>query len=114
MWMLLQNVGAMLLGVALLLVIAGTALAVLCLWHVRRNPPSLNDVDVNELDREIAYVKARAAARDAAAKDPRLGRRLLRRTFGGAATAVGALFAAPIVLALKLELARTKRNSGGR
>src|SRR5688500_19077186 len=114
MWTLLQNGGAILLGVLLFPVIAGIALAVLCLWHGRRNRPSLKDVDLEELDREVAYLKARAAARDAAAKDRHLGRRFLRRTLGGAGTVLGALFAAPIVFALKLELARTKRSGGGR
>jgi hypothetical protein len=114
MWTLLQNGGAMLLGVLLFPVIAGAALAVLCLWHVRRNSQSLKDLDLEELERDIDYLKDRAAARDAAAKERRLGRRFLRRTLGGAATVLGAMFAAPIVFAMKLELARTKRNSGGR
>ena len=113
MWTLLQNGAAMLLGVLLFPVLGGIVLAVLCWSHLRSNPPSLKDVDPEELDRDIAYLTARAAARDAASKDRRLDRRFLRRAFAGAATVLGALFAAPIVFALKLESARTKRNSGG-
>jgi Flp pilus assembly protein TadB len=114
MWTLLQNVAAMLLGVLLFPVIAGTALAVLYWWHVRRSPPRTKDVDLEELDRDIAYLKARATARDTAAKDRRLGRRFLRRTLAGTATVFGALFAAPLVFALKLELTPTKPRSRGR
>ena len=114
MWTLVQNGAAMLLGALLFPVLGGIALAVLCLWHGRRHPPRLKDVDLEELDRDIAYLKARAAARDAAAKDRHLGRRFLRRALSGTAAVLGALVAAPIVFTLKWELARTKRDSGGR
>jgi len=115
MWTLLQNSAALLLGALLFPVLGGLVLAALCLWHGRRNPPRQKDVDLEELDRDIAYLRARAgAARDAAAKDWRLGGRFLRRTLHGTATVLGAVFPAPIVFALKLDLARTKRNSGGK